>query len=492
MIVKYLQVLRQFVDLIDVDAWYECMGRIVPLLVYPWDSVRETAWRLIDRIAKRRTKRHVTACILPAISAISKAPRTFSRDVLLDPLPRSIFEEAIREQALDGDWLDNLDPSQPYTALLLLLSPWIMCSASYGVPARGKRVDERMLLLREVMGSSLDDLSLNDAEGGGDAGRGVPEIMSHLAGHVPTIGRIWQSWRLVPRLAKRLALNVKRIMVSPDRQWMAILSEGGELSYWDCRALLQVDQDTPVHVYEGEEGIVDVCFCESSFGMLVSFADNSLRIIKPSVQVTSRLEFFLETAHRFEGISENGNASQLHHFHTLHHSFVVFVDDCFVMHGFDLRSGGMQWSLELESEMRCRVFYNRSVAFIAYSDALIMVDLQLGLVRRRLGVQGITAMCVLPEPASQQVVNQLVALKVWIAIPQRIVLLNTESGQGEREIGIDDAVVQIVALPGALVVSREDGGIQVIDVNGDRHPLPSSWIAFFVVPNLLVGCKVTG
>ena len=456
-ILKYLHVLESLVELIDVHAWYECLNRIVPLLIYPYNSIRDLTWRLIDMIAKRRTKRHVAACILPAISAISKEPKTFSRSVLTDQLPRNIFEEAIREQALDNDWLDNLDASQSYTALLLLLAPWIVNAASYGVPFV-KKVDERMLFLREVIGLSFDEMSLNESLEG--VTRCVPEVMANLTDRIPTIGRIWQSWSLVPRLAKRLILDVKRILVSPDRQWIVILSQEGQLSFWDCRTLLQVDQSDPVYIYDEQE-ITDICFCESTFEMLASFADDSLGILKPSVQITSKLDFSLEITHTFEHIGNK--VSQLHHFHTSFFSFAVFVNENFELQGFDLRSGELKWSLELDSLPVCDVLYSKSAAFVAYSDSIIQVDLKLGLIRKRLNVQGTTAMCLLPEPASQ-IVNQSTPIKLWLALPEKLVLLNVESENVEKEIKIDSKLVQIVTLPSALVVSMEDGRIQVIDL----------------------------
>ena len=107
--------------------------------------------------------------------------------------------------------------------------------------------------------------------------------------------------------------------------------------------------------------------------------------------------------------------------------------------------------------------YSKSAAFVAYSDSIIQVDLKLGLIRKRLNVQGTTAMCLLPEPASQ-IVNQSTPIKLWLALPEKLVLLNVESENVEKEIKIDSKLVQIVTLPSALVVSMEDGRIQVIDL----------------------------
>ena len=458
-ILKFLHVLEDFVDLLDVHAWYECLNRLVPLLIYPHGSVRDLAWRLIDKIAKKRTKRHVAACILPAISAVSKEPRTFSRSVLISPLPKNIFEEAIREQALDNDWLDNLDPTQPYTASLLLLAPWIVNAASYGVPFAMK-VDERMLFLREIIGLAFDELSLRE-DTLGKVSRYVPEVVASLADRMPTVGRIWQSWSLAPMLAKKFTLDVKKILVSPDRQWITTLSEEGQLSFWDCRTLLEVDHNNPVHVYQEHE-IVDMCFCESAFEMLVSFTDGSLGILKPSVQVTLKLDFSLEITHRFKGTGKH--ASQLHHFHTSDFSFAVLVNEEFELCGFDLRSKEVKWSLELEARLVCNILYNKGAAFIAHPDSVLLVDLKLGLVRGRLGMDGVTAMCLFPAAASQ-IVNQPAPTKIWLATPQKLVLLNTETGNAEKEVKSDVKLVQIAALPSALIVSREDGRIHVIDLS---------------------------
>lgn len=71
---------------VSMHAFYEALPRIVPLLVHPIGAVRDACWSFVDTLARAGSKRHVVACIMPALSGLSTRPGCFSRSVIIEPV----------------------------------------------------------------------------------------------------------------------------------------------------------------------------------------------------------------------------------------------------------------------------------------------------------------------------------------------------------------------------------------------------------------------
>lgn len=87
---------------ISMHAFYEALPRIVPLLVHPVAAVRDACWSFVETLARAASKKHVVACVMPALSGLSTQPSRFSRCVIIEPVKLASVDLLILRVGREG------------------------------------------------------------------------------------------------------------------------------------------------------------------------------------------------------------------------------------------------------------------------------------------------------------------------------------------------------------------------------------------------------
>ena len=232
---------------------------------------------------------------------------------------------------------------------------------------------------------------------------------------------------------------MKRMLVSPDRQWL-VTTEGRNLAFWDCRRLSDNDADAVVHVLALEELIGDVCFCEASLDLLVSTTACSsqkqgitMHWVGIEAAMTDRLQL---TAHcrrtyAVDSVVEEGNDFDgdeetlcMHHLHTENRSVIVLWTNHRRLIGYDQHEQAILWTLDIEipdsdatADVACLCDGIAVVA--AQAGGIIFVDLKLGLVRKQLALLKDEVIdCLLLTRATTS--RGPLAYDLWIAVASQL------------------------------------------------------------------------